>query len=172
MTRFPGILYPDNHYLLAVGEAVFHYGLLEIGVVHFIDCKQPGFHANSYDMTAVPIMQKLRELAEVERDEQLQKLGEASYKLAILRNILLHARPVADEGQQPLLGYAGREGVHHFSLDDIQRFSKLCGPVLSFFSNWAIQVTDGRRQLTDFEEFEKQITPLMEKWKRRAERRR
>ena len=170
MTRLPDLKYPSDDYLLALGEAVFNFGLVELGVVHYVDHRVPGFAAASYDMTAVPIMKRFQELAT--DDPELEKLADAAVDLAIIRNTLLHARPVADPGSEPRLSYAGKEGAHEYHREDIAQFSIACISVAKFFGDWASDVVESGGKLTDEKTFEEEIIKRIEKWKKRSLRNR
>jgi hypothetical protein len=167
-TRVPNLSYPDDAYLLAIGEAVFNFGLIEMSVVHYLDYHEPGFAAKSYDMTAVPIMEKFASFAKARAD--LNTLSSALIKLAVLRNTLLHSRPVGEPGKVPRIGYAGKEGAHEFKLADIQQFSRSCAAACQFFDQWALAVSQDGAMPFDEAAFMANILPMIERWSKRLKK--
>lgn len=169
MRRLPEGEYPTDEYLLAVGEAVFNFGLIEMSSVAYIEKIDPGFSVISYSMTAIPIADKF---IEVTKDRpELLILGNSYREIAVVRNILLHARPIKTDDGEILLSYAGREGVYTLSLEDLYEFSGHCVPIIAFFSDWAHGIAvDGAIPLDEVA-FEAELIKVLPKWKLHAERR-
>lgn len=169
MVRSPVLRYPNDDYLLALGEAVVNFGIVELSVVAFVDHRKPGFHATSYDLTAGQIMNEL--IDAVKGDDKLTQFALYCQNLAIIRNTLLHARPVNEEvGEAAFLRYAGKEGFHEFQMSDIEQFSELCMPVIMFFNDWAEYMIDRGHDLLNYDAFIAKMEPLLKKWDEAAKK--
>ncbi len=166
--RVTGVIYPDADYMMAIGEALFNFQMVEQGAVAYVEKIEAGFYAESFDLTAGVIMERFKKVFAT--DQERTGFADNLILLASHRNALFHARAAADLGEVPVLTYFGREGSKIWDLGAIHEFSTECARHGEIFNRHFDYLSEPGSDLIDSEKFAADIASRVQKWKRYREK--